>query len=41
MPAGTVMSSLSRARKRLRQVLTGLTDRDAVPNSRPLVAEKV
>jgi RNA polymerase sigma-70 factor (ECF subfamily) len=40
-PAGTVMSSLSRARKRLRQVLTGLTDRDTVPNSRPLVAERV
>jgi RNA polymerase sigma factor (sigma-70 family) len=41
VPAGTVMSSLSRARKRLRQVLTGLTDRDKVPNSRPLEAEKV
>jgi RNA polymerase sigma factor (sigma-70 family) len=41
MPAGTVMSRLSRARKRLRQVLLGLTDRDTVPNSRPLVAEKV
>jgi RNA polymerase sigma factor (sigma-70 family) len=41
MPAGTVMSSLSRARKRLRQVLTGLTDRDTVLSSRPLVAEKV
>src|ERR1700740_2653943 len=29
MPAGTVMSSLSRARGRLRQVLTGLMDVDA------------
>jgi RNA polymerase sigma-70 factor, ECF subfamily len=41
MPAGTVMSSLSRARRRLRQVLIGLGDKNTVPNSRPLVAEKV
>jgi RNA polymerase sigma-70 factor, ECF subfamily len=41
MPAGTVMSSLSRARKRLRQVLTGLTNGERVPTSRPLVTEKV
>jgi RNA polymerase sigma factor (sigma-70 family) len=41
MPTGTVMSSLSRARKRLRQVLTGLTKEDAVPSSRPLAAVKV
>ncbi len=30
MPAGTVMSSLSRARGRLRQVLTGLTNLDTM-----------
>jgi RNA polymerase sigma-70 factor, ECF subfamily len=34
MPAGTVMSSLSRARGRLRQVLTTLMSGDAVPGSR-------
>jgi RNA polymerase sigma-70 factor, ECF subfamily len=34
MPAGTVMSSLSRARGRLRQALTRLTDRDTMPESR-------
>src|ERR1700756_3726025 len=33
MPAGTVMSSLSRARGRLRQVLTGLMDKDMVRSS--------
>jgi RNA polymerase sigma-70 factor (ECF subfamily) len=33
MPAGTVMSSLSRARGRLRQVLTGLMDKDVVRSS--------
>jgi RNA polymerase sigma factor (sigma-70 family) len=41
MPAGTVMSSLSRARKRLRQVLRGLMNGDTVPSSRPLVAVKI
>ena len=33
MPAGTVMSSLSRARGRLRQILTGPMSGDAVPPS--------
>jgi RNA polymerase sigma-70 factor (ECF subfamily) len=34
MPAGTVMSSLSRARGRLRQTLTGLMNGDAAPGPR-------
>jgi RNA polymerase sigma-70 factor, ECF subfamily len=34
MPAGTVMSSLSRARGRLRQLLTTCMNGDAVPSSR-------
>jgi RNA polymerase sigma-70 factor (ECF subfamily) len=34
MPAGTVMSSLSRARGRLRQALTALMNGDTVPSSR-------
>jgi RNA polymerase sigma-70 factor (ECF subfamily) len=34
MPAGTVMSSLSRARGRLRQVLTASINGDPVPSSR-------
>jgi RNA polymerase sigma-70 factor, ECF subfamily len=34
MPVGTVMSSLSRARARLRQVLTTLMNRDPMPSSR-------
>jgi RNA polymerase sigma factor (sigma-70 family) len=34
MPAGTVMSSLSRARGRLRQVLTTSMNSDTVPGSR-------
>jgi len=34
MPAGTVMSSLSRARGRLRQVLTASINGDTVPSSR-------
>jgi len=34
MPAGTVMSSLSRARGHLRQALTSLTNRDMVPSPR-------
>ena len=34
MPAGTVMSSLSRARGRLRQILTGLMNGETVPSSR-------
>jgi RNA polymerase sigma-70 factor (ECF subfamily) len=33
MPAGTVMSSLSRARSRLRQVLTALMNADTAPSS--------
>ncbi len=37
MPAGTVMSSLSRARGRLRQVLTTLMNRDPMPSSRRIV----
>src|SRR5271155_4293718 len=35
MPAGTVMSSLSRARGRLRQTLTTLVSEDTMPSSRP------
>src|ERR1700719_292961 len=35
MPAGTVMSSLSRARGRLRQILTTLTSADKSPSSWP------
>jgi RNA polymerase sigma-70 factor (ECF subfamily) len=38
MPAGTVMSSLSRARDRLRQILTCDMKRDPVPSSRRIVA---
>jgi RNA polymerase sigma-70 factor (ECF subfamily) len=38
MPAGTVMSSLSRARDRLREVLTGLMGGDAVSNPRRIGA---
>jgi len=34
MPTGTVMSSLSRARGRLRQILAGLMNGDTVPSSR-------
>jgi RNA polymerase sigma-70 factor (ECF subfamily) len=34
MPAGTVMSSLSRARVRLRQILTGLMNGETVANPR-------
>jgi RNA polymerase sigma factor (sigma-70 family) len=37
MPVGTVMSSLSRARGRLRQALTGLMTRVSVPSSRRIV----
>jgi RNA polymerase sigma-70 factor (ECF subfamily) len=37
MPIGTVMSSLSRARRRLRQVLTTLVNRDPMPSSRRIV----
>jgi RNA polymerase sigma-70 factor (ECF subfamily) len=38
MPAGTVMSSLSRARGRLRQVLTDPTNGDTVASSRRMAA---
>jgi RNA polymerase sigma-70 factor (ECF subfamily) len=38
MPAGTVMSSLSRARGRLRQILTGPMHRDTAPSSRQIAA---
>jgi RNA polymerase sigma-70 factor (ECF subfamily) len=38
MPAGTVMSSLSRARGRLREAVTSLMNRDTVPSSRRIVA---
>ncbi|MGA2097241.1 MAG: sigma-70 family RNA polymerase sigma factor [Candidatus Acidiferrum sp.] len=38
MPAGTVMSSLSRARGQLRQILTCDMKRDTVPTSRRIVA---
>jgi RNA polymerase sigma factor (sigma-70 family) len=34
MPAGTVMSTLSRARGRLRQILTSLMNEEPVPSSR-------
>ena len=37
MPVGTVMSSLSRARGRLRQVLTDLMTRVTAPSSRRIV----
>jgi RNA polymerase sigma-70 factor, ECF subfamily len=37
MPVGTVMSSLSRARGRLRQVLTALMNKDPMPSSRRIV----
>jgi RNA polymerase sigma-70 factor, ECF subfamily len=37
MPIGTVMSSLSRARGRLRQALTGLMTRVATPSSERIV----
>ena len=38
MPAGTVMSSLSRARDRLREAVTSLTDGDTVQSSRRIAA---
>jgi RNA polymerase sigma-70 factor (ECF subfamily) len=38
MPAGTVMSSLSRARGRLRQALTGIVNGNTAPNSRRIAA---
>jgi len=38
MPAGTVMSSLSRARGRLRQALTSLMNGGTVPSSRRIAA---
>jgi RNA polymerase sigma-70 factor (ECF subfamily) len=37
MPVGTVMSSLSRARGRLRQALTGLMTRETAPSSQRVV----
>ncbi len=37
MPTGTVMSSLSRARGRLRQVLTGLMTRVTAPRTQRIV----
>jgi RNA polymerase sigma-70 factor (ECF subfamily) len=37
MPIGTVMSSLSRARGRLRQVLTTLMNEDPIPSSQRIV----
>ena len=37
VPLGTVMSSLSRARGRLRQVLTTLMNKDPMPSSRQIV----
>jgi RNA polymerase sigma-70 factor, ECF subfamily len=40
MPAGTVMSSLSRARGRLRQVLTGVMNRGTASNSRQILTAK-
>jgi RNA polymerase sigma-70 factor (ECF subfamily) len=38
MPTGTVMSSLSRARDRLRQVLTSLQNEGTAPSSRRIAA---
>jgi hypothetical protein len=38
MPIGTVMSSLSRARGRLRQILTTLMNGDPVQSSRRIEA---
>jgi RNA polymerase sigma-70 factor, ECF subfamily len=38
MPTGTVMSSLSRARGRLRQALTGIINGNTAPNSRRIAA---
>ena len=38
MPAGTVMSSLSRARAQLRQILTGAMRKDTLPSSPRIVA---
>jgi RNA polymerase sigma-70 factor, ECF subfamily len=41
MPAGTVMSSLSRARGRLRQILADQMSRATVPNSRPMAVVNI
>jgi RNA polymerase sigma-70 factor (ECF subfamily) len=41
MPAGTVMSSLSRARGRLRQILASLMSKDPVPSSRRTAAVNI
>jgi RNA polymerase sigma-70 factor (ECF subfamily) len=41
MPAGTVMSSLSRARGRLRQILGGPLSEDMVPNSRRIAVVNI
>jgi RNA polymerase sigma-70 factor (ECF subfamily) len=41
MPAGTVMSSLSRARGRLRQTLTGLMSGDTVSSSRRIATVNI
>jgi RNA polymerase sigma-70 factor, ECF subfamily len=41
MPAGTVMSSLSRARGRLRQILAGPMSEDTVPSSRRMAVVNI
>ena len=41
MPAGTVMSSLSRARGRLRQILAGPMSDDTVPSSRRMAVVNI
>ncbi len=41
MPAGTVMSSLSRARGRLRQILAGLMSGDTAPSSRRIAVVNI
>jgi RNA polymerase sigma-70 factor (ECF subfamily) len=41
MPAGTVMSSLSRARGRLRQILSSLMSEDTVPSSRRIAVVNI
>jgi RNA polymerase sigma-70 factor (ECF subfamily) len=41
MPAGTVMSSLSRARGRLRQILASLMSEDTAPSSRRIAVVNI
>jgi RNA polymerase sigma factor (sigma-70 family) len=41
LPAGTVMSSLSRARGRLRQILASLVSEDTAPSSRRIAVVNI